>query len=290
MPTESDTLDFDVTSRTARANGLNVHYNEAGSGPETVIMLHGGGPGASGWSNFAANLPVFAKQYRTLLVDQPGFGHTDKPTRFKKQFFTAAAETVVALMDHLGISRAHLIGNSLGGGTAARTAINFPDRVDRLILMGPGGVTLNVMNADPTEGIKRLFEFSGNPSREALTTFLKTLVYDPSLVTDALIEERYANATSPASLRGSAAMAATFSDPDMADEGKLWRETHKIQHETLLTWGREDRANPLDGALIALKTIPNARLHVFGKCGHWAQIEKFDEFNRISLDFLEASS
>ncbi|WP_067482993.1 4,5:9,10-diseco-3-hydroxy-5,9,17-trioxoandrosta-1(10),2-diene-4-oate hydrolase [Actinomadura hibisca] len=283
-------LTYESTSRTGKAGELTLHYNEAGpADAPVVVMLHGGGPGASGWSNFGPNLPVFAEHFRTLLVDQPGYGASDKPERFSKQFFTASADAVVALLDGLGIAKAHLVGNSLGGGTAARMAIDHPDRVDRLVLMGPGGVSLNVFSADPTEGIKRLFEFSASaePTRERLTAFLRTLVVDQSLVTDELIEERFAQAIDPESRRGNAAMAATFADPDMVADSMLWSQAYRIRHQTLLTWGREDRANPLDGALVALKTIPNARLHVFPHCGHWAQLEQFDEFNRLTLDFLK---
>ncbi|RYJ25763.1 2-hydroxy-6-oxo-6-phenylhexa-2,4-dienoate hydrolase [Streptomyces sp. L-9-10] len=273
-----------MTEGTAK-NGL--FYTEEGDG-NPLIMLHGGGPGASGVSNFGANLPVFAERFRTLLVDQPGYGRSVKPERFEKQFFTAAAAAVVELMDELGIDKAHVLGNSLGGGTAARMAINHPDRVDRLVLMGPGGVSLNVLAADPTEGIRRLFEFSAGPTRESLVAFLTALAHDPALVTEDLIAKRLASATDPETVRGNAAMAATFANPAMAEEGMLWREAYKIRHETLLTWGREDRVNPLDGALVALKTIPNARLHVFPHCGHWAQTERFDEFNRVALNFLES--
>ena len=106
--------------------GLKLHYHEAGGEhPETVILLHGGGPGASAWSNFGRNLPVFAKNYRTLAIDQPGFGRSDKPIEHP-QYFRHSADAVVGLMDELGIERAHFVGNSLGGGAAVRLALNHP--------------------------------------------------------------------------------------------------------------------------------------------------------------------
>jgi 4,5:9,10-diseco-3-hydroxy-5,9,17-trioxoandrosta-1(10),2-diene-4-oate hydrolase len=77
----------------------------------------------------------------------------------------------------------------------------------------------------------------------------------------------------------------SFSGPDF-ELGMMWREVYKLRQPVLLIWGREDRVNPLDGALVALKTIPRAQLHVFGQCGHWAQVEKFDEFNKLTIDFL----
>ncbi|ANN16569.1 4,5-9,10-diseco-3-hydroxy-5,9,17-trioxoandrosta-1(10),2-diene-4-oate hydrolase [Amycolatopsis orientalis] len=271
--------------------GLKLHYHEAGGEhPETVILLHGGGPGASAWSNFGRNLPVFAKNYRTLAIDQPGFGRSDKPTEHP-QYFRHSADAVVGLMDELGVERAHFVGNSLGGGTSVRLALNHPKRAGRLVLMGPGGLSLNLFAPDPTEGIKNLGRFSAppGPSREKLEAFLRIMVHDQSLITDELVDERFAAASAPESLAAMKAMGKSFAQPDTYEEGMLWREAHRLRQRVLLIWGREDRVNPLDGALLALKTIPRAQLHVFGGCGHWAQLEKFDEFNRLALDFLGAS-
>jgi 4,5:9,10-diseco-3-hydroxy-5,9,17-trioxoandrosta-1(10),2-diene-4-oate hydrolase len=281
---------FESTSRTAQAGpDLKLHYHEAGEG-EPVVMLHGGGPGASAWSNFGRNLPVFAEQYRTLLVDQPGFGHSDKP-EITGQFFTFSADALVGLLDTLGIERVHLVGNSLGGGTAVRFALRHPDRAGRLVLMAPGGLGVNVFAPDPTEGIKALYSFAAppGPSKEKLARFLRTLVFDQSLVTDELIDERYQVAADPGSLRAMASMGKSFSSPETFEEGMLWREAYKLRQRVLLVWGREDRVNPLDGALLALKMIPRAQLHVFGRCGHWAQLEKFAEFNRLTMDFLRSA-
>ncbi|WP_346010604.1 4,5:9,10-diseco-3-hydroxy-5,9,17-trioxoandrosta-1(10),2-diene-4-oate hydrolase [Streptomyces sp. SID5910] len=283
------TYDHDSTSRTAKAGGLTLHYHEAG--PEdapVVIMLHGGGPGASAWSNFGRNLAPFAEAgLRTLLVDQPCFGRSDKP-ELDTDYFTFSANAVAALMDELGIAQAGFVGNSLGGGAATRLALDHPDKADRLLLMGPGGISVNIFTPDPTEGIKHLFAFNSaqEPTREQMRTFLTTLAYDASVVTDDFVEERYAQATDPAARLGGARMGAAFANPAWAERTMLWREAHRLTQPVLLTWGREDRVNPVDGAFVALKTIPNARLHVFPHCGHWAQSEKFDEFNRLAVDFF----
>jgi pimeloyl-ACP methyl ester carboxylesterase len=131
-------------------------------GEVPVVMLHGGGPGASAWSNFGRNLPVFAAQFRTLMLDQPGFGDSDAPP-VEGNYFTFSARALVSLLDHLGIDRVHMVGNSLGGGTAVRFALNYPDRAGRLVLMGPGGLSLNVFAPDPTEGVSRLTAFAAPP-------------------------------------------------------------------------------------------------------------------------------
>jgi 4,5:9,10-diseco-3-hydroxy-5,9,17-trioxoandrosta-1(10),2-diene-4-oate hydrolase len=268
------------------AAGLRLHYHEAGTEHDTaLVLLHGGGPGASAWSNFGRNVPVFAQGFHVIAPDQPGFGRSDKPTEHP-QYFTHSADALLGLLDHLGIANAHLIGNSLGGGAAVRFALRHPDRAGRLVLMAPGGLALNVFAPDPTEGVTKLARFGRSPSREVLGTFLRTLVYDRSLITDALVEERYAAASTPESLRAMAAMGASFSRVDDYEDGMLWREAHRLRQRVLLIWGREDRVNPLDGALVALKVIPRAQLHVFGHCGHWAQLERFDEFNQLAMTFL----
>jgi 4,5:9,10-diseco-3-hydroxy-5,9,17-trioxoandrosta-1(10),2-diene-4-oate hydrolase len=283
---------FDSTSRTVELGEARVHYHEAGpADAATVVLLHGGGPGASAWSNFGANVPVFAGHFHTLAVDQPGFGRSVAGP-MTDHFFTHAADALAGLLDELSIERVHLIGNSLGGGTAVRFALRHPDRAGRLVLMGPGGLSLNVFAPDPTEGVKRLMEFGAppGPSREKLAAFLRTLVHNQKLITDELVEERFQTASDPAALGAMKAMGASFTDPARFEQGMLWREAHRLRNEVLLVWGREDRVNPLDGALVALKLIRRARLHVFGGCGHWAQLEKFDEFNRLAIDFLEGAA
>jgi len=203
-------------------------------------------------------------------------------------YFTFSARALASLLDALGIEKVHLVGNSLGGGTAARFALDYPDRAGRLALMGPGGLSLNVLHPDPTEGISRLAAFAAppGPSIAKMAAFLRTLVFNQKLITDELVEERYAHASTPEAIAAMASLGMSFYDPATAEDGMLWREVHRLRNEVLLIWGREDRVNPLDGALVPLKQIRKAQLHVFSGCGHWAQLEKFDQFNRLVIDFL----
>lgn len=278
---------YESTSRFAQVRpDLTLHYHEAGvgNGP-TIVLLHGGGPGASSWSNFAKNIPVLAERFHVLAVDQPGYGRSDKPTEHP-QYFRHSASALKDLLDTLGIAeRVHLLGNSLGGGAAVRFALDHPDRAGRLVLMGPGGLSVNLFAPDPTEGVRRLAGFGANPTRENLEAFLRIMVFDQNLITDELIDERFAAASTPESLAAARAMGKSFSSSEF-ELGMLWRDAYKLRQRVLLIWGREDRVNPIDGALVALKMIPRVQLHVFGGCGHWAQLEKFDEFNRLAADFL----
>ena len=286
-------VNAEATSRFAELpSGLRLHYHEAGDpAGDTVLLLHGGGPGASAWSNFGRTLGVLGERFHVLAVDQVGFGRSSKPTEFAKQFFAASADSLADLLDVLGIAKAHCVGNSLGGGTAVRLALDHPDKAGRLVLMAPGGLGLNVFAPDPTEGIKKLYAFGAppGPSKEKLAEFLRTLVFDQSLISDVLVDERYEYATDPETLVSMRAMGASFLHSGAAEQAMLWRDAYKLRQRVLLIWGREDRVNPLDGALVPLKLIPRAQLHVFGGCGHWAMLEKFDEFNALVTQFLEAS-
>ncbi len=283
-------LTKESTARTAKAGDVTLGYHEAGTvtdlgGGLPLVMLHGGGPGASAWSNFGSCLGAFAEDFRVLLVDQPGFGLSDKPP-VVGNYYRFAAEKLAALLDELGIERVHLLGNSLGGGTAARFALMYPRRVGRLVLMGPGGLSQNVFAPDPTEGIKALYGFGGDPTPERLRAFISVMVHDQSRVTDELVAERFAAATAPGSREAMASMGASFMSAETFEDGMVWREAYRIRHHTLLTWGREDRVNPLDGGLLPLKLIPRASLHVFPNCGHWAQIEAAEEFHMVTRGFL----
>ncbi|WP_282793148.1 4,5:9,10-diseco-3-hydroxy-5,9,17-trioxoandrosta-1(10),2-diene-4-oate hydrolase [Streptomyces sp. CC224B] len=276
------------TSRVVEAGGLRLRYHEAGPrdpAAPVLVMLHGGGPGAGAWSAFGHLLPAFARHFRTLLVDQPGFGASDKP-ELDRDFYSFSAAAVAALLDELGVERAHVAGASLGGGACVRLALDHPGRVDRLLLMAPGGLALNVFTAEPSDGVRRLIEFGNRPepTREDLRAFLTTLVHDPSYVTDDLVEERYAAALDPGARLGARCVGAAFAA--WPHEAMLWREAHRVTRPTLLTWGREDRVNPLDGAFVALKAMPDARLHVFPRCGHLAFVERADAFVRLAVDFL----
>lgn len=277
----TQTLTDQSTGKYAQAGKYNVYFNEAGIG-ETVVMLHGGGPGATGWSNFARNIGPFAENYRTILLDCPGFGRSDTVTDTTVPRDTVNAEAVRDLLDSLGIEKANLIGNSMGGATSLRFALEYPDRINKMVLMGPGGAGVSIFQPMPMEGIKILFDLYRNPTLEGLKRMIQVFVYDPSAITEELVQGRYD------------AMMANRHHLDnfvkVIDANTLLTDftprLSEIHAETLVTWGRDDRFVPLDHGLRLLWGLPNAQLHVFSKCGHWAQFEHAEEFNRLVQDFL----
>lgn len=255
-------LGHEETSRTTTFDGVDLHYHVAGDG-DPLILLHGAGPGVSGWSNFSGNLAHYAKHFRTIILDMPGFGSSGHPEQYDRSYLRYAAAATVALMDELGIERAHLLGNSLGGSVAARLALDSPERVRRMVLMGPGSaLSIGLFAPRPAEGIRRLMEFqlAEEKTRDKLEAFLRSMVFDQSLVTEELIDSRYAAAIDPTAMSGLKAMQAA--NQRFPGEGELWREANQLKHEVLITWGREDRVQPLDGAFVGFRLLENARLHV----------------------------
>ena len=269
------------TSQYVTVDGMQLHYNEAGSG-ETVIMLHGGGPGAAGWSNFSRNLDAFAENYRTILLDCPGFNQSD-PVVSDLPRDVLNANAVKGLMDELGIDKAHLVGNSMGGASSLSFSLLYPDRLDKLILMGAGGGGQSLFTPMPMEGIKILFELYQHPSLDLLKKMIQVFVYDASKITDDLIQKRYENMMrKPEHLENFVR--------SMANPGKALTDFSprlgEVKAKTLIIWGRDDRFVPLDHGLKFVWGIPDADLHVFSHCGHWAQWEHADKFNRLAMDFI----
>ena len=272
------------TSKTADIGDLRIHYHDCDQGHSDipVLLIHGGGPGATGWSNYARNVDELAKDRRVIVVDLPGYGKSGLNTA-EDNVLGHYAEIMSDFLDKIELKRVHIVGNSLGGGTALQIALKFPKKVASLVLMGSGG-SLPIFTPMPTEGIKKLFAFyqGAGPSLEKLREFIECLVFDPSIVSEEMLLERYEAATTPHIL----------ANPPLKFRGRppledLWREPlQELPHETLIISGREDRVVPLDASFILLKLIPNSRLHVFPKCGHWAQIEKADEFNGLVSGFM----
>jgi 4,5:9,10-diseco-3-hydroxy-5,9,17-trioxoandrosta-1(10),2-diene-4-oate hydrolase len=172
----------------------------------------------------------------------------------------------------------------MGGYVAFEFALAHPERVDRLVGMGPGGLAANIFGPEPSEGARRLAEFMMAPSRAAMEAWVDTMVANKSVVDDSLIDERLANAMAPGAL--DSAMAIFASLGQHPEPVPLYVRARAIKAPTLITWGRDDRMLPVEGAMLGFRQMPNAELHIFSKCGHWAQVERKPEFERLVIDFL----
>ncbi|GAB1813732.1 alpha/beta fold hydrolase [Mycobacterium sp. MUNTM1] len=272
--------------------GKPVFVCEAGTGP-AVVMLHGGGPGASGMSNYTRNIGALAEHFRVIVPDMPGYGRSAKGIDHSDPF-GYLADMMRGLLDELGIETAHLVGNSYGGAAALRLALDTPQRVGKLVLMGPGGI--GTTRGLPTNGLKALLSYYGGdgPSRDKLAAFIRTyLVYDGAAVPEDLIDLRYQASIDP----------EVVADPPLRRPSgpkvlrTLWRmdltrdsRLKDLRTPTLILWGRDDKVNRPSGGPMLLNMMPNAELVMTSHTGHWMQWERADLFNELVIEFLSPYS
>ena len=208
-------------SKFVQAGDVKIHYQEGGSG-YPLICLHGGGPGASAWSNFKANY-----------------------------------------------------------GELYKLAIDYPEKVDHFVIIGSTPIKCTVFQPMPLEAIRNIIEYyqDEGPSPQKMRQLIKSLTYDHGFITDSLVKERYEASAAPDSV-------ALFRDyfPPLED---LYLELPRVKAKALIIWGQDDRAGALDVGLVMLRQFQNARMYIFSKCGHWAQVEHREEFNRVVLQFFE---
>lgn len=262
---------------TVDVDGIRTNYHDEGSGAP-VVLVHGSGPGVSAWANWRLTLPSLSPRFRVLAPDVLGFGHTDRPASTVYDLDTWTAH-LVGFLDALELPRVSIVGNSFGGALALSLATRHPDRVDRLVLMGTAGVPF-----DLTPGLDAVWGFE--PSMPAMRDLLDVFAHDRTLVTDELARLRLDAATRPGVHE---AYRSMFPAPRQAGvDGLVVDEAllRRLPHRTLVVHGRDDRVIPLATSLRLVELIDDAQLHVFGRCGHWVQIEQADEFTRLVANFL----
>jgi 4,5:9,10-diseco-3-hydroxy-5,9,17-trioxoandrosta-1(10),2-diene-4-oate hydrolase len=257
--------------------GITMHYHEAGSADRGVVLfVHGSGPGASGWSNFKGNYPFLAEHgYRTIVPDTMGYGYSTKPEDGAFSLDDVAAQ-YKALLDTLGVDRATVVGNSQGGAIAITMALNYPELVDKLVLMAPGGLETRETYME-MEGIKAMIRvlYKEGISKENLRKVFTLQLYDESKITDEVIEERYQ-------------VAMTQHKDNIARIRVANQEERlsEIQCPVLCFWGANDKFCPSAGAAKVAASCPNSRTMLIASCGHWVMVEYQTLFNDLTLSFL----
>ena len=260
----------------AHNGDLKTHYLSYGEGP-AVVFLHGSGPGASAYSNFKLNIDAVVESgHRAILIDMIGFGYSSKPTGcdYTTKLF---ADNVKATLDHLGIEQCTLLGNSLGGAICIRLAVDFPNLVTRLIMMAPGGIEEKATYFAMPGIAKMVSAFvDGGLDRDGLRTVLKTLVFDESLVTDELVEERFAILENQP-----ADVLSRMIIPSMGEQlGDLTCPVYGF-------WGEQDQMTPVSGGAKFTQQCDHAQFIILSQCGHWVMVEYADLFNQYLSGILQ---
>ena len=263
--------------RSIDTGGIETNYHDVGAGAP-VLLLHGSGPGVSAWANWRLLLQDVKPGLRLIAPDLAGFGYSQgvEGKAFTRQMWL---DQIVSLLDSLGLERVSVIGNSFGGSMALALAIAHPERVDRMVLMGSVGVPF-----DLTDGLDAVWGYE--PSLENMRAIMKVFAYDQSLIGDTLVQLRHEASTRPGIQEAFSSMfpaprqrwVDAMSHPEAA--------IRALPHATLLVHGRDDKVIPLSTSLTLLEWIDNCQLHVFGRCGHWTQIEHAGEFAALVYRFL----
>jgi|SRR5690554_990183 len=254
-----------------------LNYHDQGEG-DVVLLIHGSGPGVTSWANWRGIIPELSKYSRVLAPDMLGFGYSKCHENLKLDS-EVWVESLVGLIDELDIKRVSVVGNSFGGAIALALAKKYPDRVNKLILMGAAGLSFPI-----TKGLDKVWGYQ--PSHEAMRDLMKVFTFDHSIINDDLVDMRY-----KASIRDDvqARFSKLFPEPRQDGVEMLALsedELRSLPHNTLIIHGRDDQVIPLDVSNRLLHLIPHSQLHVFSECGHWVQIEKMQEFTKLVISFL----
>lgn len=270
--------------RFIKVGNVNTRYWEAGDKGSVVLLVHGLGGFIENWEK---NIVALAGSHRVYAMDLPGFGRSDKSplTRDLMVLVPFISNFMVAL----GIEKASLIGNSLGGGLVLQFAIDFPEKVDKLVLVDSAGMGKGVIADFKLCSLPFIGELLIRPTPASTGKLWRKCVFDPEVITPGVIDVSYRLASQPGARE---ALLATLRAGInlLGQRGDLVRDLlgslEKINRPVLVTWGKQDRIIPPAHALIAKEKIPGARLELFDRCGHLPMFEYPEKFNKLVLDFL----
>jgi len=260
-----------------KTGNYNTNYHDLGEG-EVILFIHGSGPGVSAYANWRLTMPELAKDFRVIAPDMAGFGYTDRVdgTNYNMDVWVKQS---IDLMDALDIKTFSLVGNSFGGALALALAIKYPERLNKIVLMGAMGIDFEL-----TAGLDQAWGYT--PSIENMKSLLDTFAYSRVLVTDELAKMRY-----EASIRSGfqESFSSMFPYPRQSSVSAMAsneEDIKKINKDVLIIHGRDDKVIPFENSIRLHSLITSSQLHSFGECGHWSQIEHKDRFNKLLVDFF----
>lgn len=260
-----------------RTGSFETNYHEAGEG-FPLLLIHGSGPGVTAWANWSKVIPQLAPNRRVIAPDMVGFGYSDRPAGMKYNMDIWVRQAI-DLLDALNIQETDVVGNSFGGALAIALAVEIPDRIRRMVLMGSMGVEFPI-----THGLDAVWGYEA--SVEDMRKVLDLFAYNRDLLSEELAQLRYKASVEPGFQESFSSMFPAPRQPWVASMARYEDRIPEIGQPTLIVHGREDQVIPMETSLKLLSLIHDAQLHVFGRCGHWTQIEHTDRFCRLVNDFL----
>jgi pimeloyl-ACP methyl ester carboxylesterase len=275
MATETAFTEESTSKNVQNVGGLaNIHYHDVGQGDPVIFLPSGPSTVPStAWINYSKVLPALAENFRCIAVDLVNYGLTGT-FEYHEPGHHVQARMVLALMDHLGIEKAHIVGNSVGGTTSIVIALNHPERVRKVVIgachASSGGDPYIIANQPPEVG-RVAREFVEEPTLKNMRRYMEVTVHQKALVTDELVQYMYGLYTS---------------HPDHTEVRKRSRQTPhsnmadlpNIKAPLLIIHGRYDRMVPCEVALAIMGHIRNSRAVIFNDCGSWPMFEYPDEY------------
>lgn len=279
-----------VLSRYVRlANGARAHYVTAGDTGPAVVLLHGGIEGSSGQAGFRFLIPFLAEHgFRVYAPDRPGFGLADtRPEYWPTRGFASWARFVKDFADALCLDQFFLSGNSNGAQTAVYFAINNPERVIRMPLIGTAGFTA-AMGVDPSRmhATIRLpgFEYT----EESMQQMLSTVVYKKQTLSADLLKMR----TQHAVLQKEALKAARqfmrehAEDPEYQQQLNLKGRLDQLRVPIIYLFGNQDTFAGVENAYLQEEVLPNVQFFYVDQAGHQVQTDQPEIVHQVFLEFL----
>jgi pimeloyl-ACP methyl ester carboxylesterase len=270
-----------------QVDGINTRYWALGDRGSPVLFIHGQGGAIDYWYK---NVFALTEHHQVYALDWVGSGKSDKPQT--TYTIDDLSQFIVHFMDAVGLDRASLIAGSVGGAIALKIALAFPDRVDKLVLIGIGGLGKEVAFPARLTSLPGVGELLNHPSPGAAKFMMQQCVYEP---------EPYLNDGEflDLVLRNMSSEILQFQTRTFRTMGNFWGiksdfwkpirdRLSEIQSPTLIVWGKQDRAFPVSHAEVAAKGIPDAKVQLFDRCGHLPYLEYAAEFNRSVLEFLSS--
>jgi 2-hydroxymuconate-semialdehyde hydrolase len=265
--------------KTVIAAGLKTNYLEAGQG-EPVILIHGSGPGVTAYANWRFTIEPLAQKYRVLAPDIAGFGYTERKSdqQYSLDFWV---KHLTEWMDAVGVKKARFIGNSFGGSLTLAIASRYPERVESFVLMGAAGVEFEL-----TPELDAIWGYE--PSIENMRKIVMSFAYDTSMMTDDLVRSRYEASVRPGYHESFSKMFEVPRQRHIKALATPDDQIRKIPHRAMVVHGRDDKIVPPTNSTKLHSLLKNSDLHMFSNCGHWTQIERKNDFNKLVLDFFAA--
>jgi 2-hydroxy-6-oxo-6-(2'-aminophenyl)hexa-2,4-dienoate hydrolase len=281
---ESEAESVSLDSSYVTVDGVETHYWEAGTGTP-LVLVHGGGGGADAWGNWKFALPRLAERgFHVFAPDMVGFGMTDAPDPSEYEYTNQSrVDHLAAFLRTLDVDAPSLLGNSMGGAASIGVALQHPELVEQLVLVGPAGATHpREWSEETLETVRKLGGLGD--SREDMHGVIDVLSDADWYDREPLIDRRLENLDRPGVQAAHEATMSAVRDGDMYYEPET---LGRVEHETLILHGKDDAIVPPSDAWTAFETIDGASIVVLADCGHWVMVDRVEEATSLVASFFE---